>query len=341
LVKVDKKNNSSMKKIVTLGEVMLRLSPPGNQRFFQTNSFEVEFGGSEANVGAALAYWGMHVAHLTAFPDHEIGWSAAGHLRKNGIDTRFIPHIPGRMGIYFLEQGAMQRSSQVIYDRANSAFTGFDGKNLDWNQVFDEVSWFHWSGITPALSRECAALTLKALQEAQKRGITVSGDLNYRSNLWQFGKAPHEVMPELMELTNVIIAGTRDFRNCLNEEFKGFTEVKKMAFDRFPVLEYIVKTDRISHSSSNNTISATLFSKKKTFSSKAYELTHIVDRVGTGDAFAGGLIYGLLHMKPKDAIEFAMAAGAIKHSVPGDILLCSLQEIKDLASGEAIGKIKR
>ncbi len=330
-----------MKKIVTLGEVMLRLSPPGNQRFFQTNSFDVEFGGSEANVGAALAYWGMQVAHLTAFPDHEIGWAAAGQLRKNGIDTRFIPHISGRMGVYYLEQGSMQRSSQVIYDRVNSAFSNFDGTAYDWDEIFDGVSWFHWSGITPALSAKCADLTLRSLQEARKRGITVSGDLNYRSNLWQFGKSPHQVMPELMNLTNVMIAGSRDFKQCLNEDFKSFTEVRNVAFDRFSDLEYIVKTDRVSHSSSNNTISAALFSNKKTYSSKAYELTHIVDRVGTGDAFAGGLIYGLLHMKPKEAIEFAMAAGAIKHSVPGDVLLCSLQEIQELASGEAVGKIKR
>jgi 2-dehydro-3-deoxygluconokinase len=330
-----------MKKIVTLGEVMLRLSPPGNQRFFQTHSFDVEFGGSEANVGASLAYWGMHVAHLTAFPDNEIGWAASGQLRKNGIDTRFVHHSPGRMGVYYLEQGAMQRSSQVIYDRVNSVFSNFDGKNLNWNEVFDGVDWFHWSGITPALSQKCADLTLKSLQEARKRGITVSGDLNYRSNLWQFGKEPHEVMPDLMKLTNVIIAGSRDFKQCLNEDFKSFNEVKSMAFHRFPELEFIVKTDRISHSSSNNTISATLFGSKKNYSSKAYELTHIVDRVGTGDAFAGGLIYGLLHFKPKEAIEFAMAAGAIKHSVPGDVLLCSLQEINELASGEAVGKIKR
>ncbi|SEF66600.1 sugar kinase [Algoriphagus boritolerans] len=330
-----------MKKIVTIGEVMLRLSPPGNQRFFQTHSFDVEFGGSEANVGAALAFWGLHVSHLTAFPDNEIGWAASGQLRKNGIDTRFIPYLPGRMGVYYLEQGAMQRSSQVIYDRINSAFSNFDGKAYNWDEIFHGVSWFHWSGITPALSAKCAELTLCSLQEARKRGITVSGDLNYRSNLWRFGKEPHEVMPELMALTNVMIAGSRDFKQCLNEEFKSFTEVRNMAFDRFPHLEYIVKTDRISHSSSNNTISAMLFAKKRIHSSKSYELTHIVDRVGTGDAFAGGLIYGLLHFKPKEAIEFAMAAGAIKHSVPGDVLLCSLQEIQELASGEAVGKIKR
>jgi len=330
-----------MKKIITLGEVMLRLSPPGNQRFFQTGSFDVEFGGSEANVGAAMAYWGMDVAHVTAFPNHEIGWAAKGQLRKNGLDTRFVEFAPGRMGIYFLEQGAMQRSSQVIYDRAGSSFSNLAPSALNWDEILEGVDWLHWSGITPALSQNCADLTLQGLIKANEKGVKVSGDLNYRSNLWQYGKAPHEVMPQLMELTHVMIAGTRDFKQCMNVELDGFEEARKHAFKQFKNLEYIVKTDRDSHSSSHNTISATLFGPKKSHNSKAYDMTHIVDRVGTGDAFAGGLIYGLLTMKPKDAIEFAMAAGAIKHSVPGDILLCSVQEVLDLANGESVGKIKR
>lgn len=330
-----------MKKIVTLGEIMLRLSPPGNQRFFQTTLLDVEFGGSEANVGAALAYWGMDVAHVTAFPDHELGRSGAGKLRNVGIDTRFVQFSPGRMGIYFLEHGAMQRSSQIIYDRAGSSFAQLDPKVLNWEEILDGADWFHWSGITPALSQNCADITLQALEVAAKKGVKVSGDLNYRSNLWQYGKSPDEIMPRLMELTHVMIAGSRDFKQCLGEDFKSFAEVRSMAFERFKRLEYIVKTDRISHSSSSNTLSAALYAKKKTFSSRTYELTHIVDRVGTGDAFAGGLIYGLLEMKPKEAIEFAMAAGAMKHSVPGDVLICSLQEVKELADGEATGKIKR
>ncbi|TDQ19222.1 2-dehydro-3-deoxygluconokinase [Algoriphagus boseongensis] len=330
-----------MKKVITLGEVMLRLSPPGNQRFFQTDSFQVEFGGSEANVGAALAYWGLDVAHVTAFPDHEIGWAAKSHLRKNGIDTSFVEYAPGRMGVYFLENGAMQRSSQIIYDRAGSAFANLSPSALNWDEILEGVAWVHWSGITPALSQNCADLTLQGLEKAFEKGIKISGDLNYRSNLWQYGKAPHDIMPKLMELTQVMIAGTRDFNQCLNENHKNFTEAKKDAFDRFKNLEYIVKTDRESHSSSHNTMSGTLFGSKKSHSSKSYELTHIVDRVGTGDAFAGGLIYGLLHFKPKEAIEFAMAAGALKHSVPGDILICSVQEVIDLANGESVGKIKR
>ncbi len=330
-----------MKKIITLGEVMLRLSPPGEQRFFQTNSYDVEFGGSEANVGAALAFWGNEVYHLTAFPEQEIGWAAAARLRRNGIKTDFVKFYPGRMGIYFLEQGAMQRSSQVIYDRANSVFANFDGSDINWDAVFSGAEWLHWSGISPAVSKNSAAMTLKALQEANKRGIPVSGDLNYRSNLWQFGKKPYEVMPELMNLTQVMIAGTRDFSACLNIEFEDFEHAKGYLFNNFPNLKYLSKTERTSHSSSHNTIVGDLITVDDWYTSKTYDLTHIVDRVGTGDAYAGGLIHGLLYLQPQDAIDFAVAAGAIKHSVPGDVLLCSLAEVHELVVGNAIGKIKR
>ena len=330
-----------MKKIVTIGEVMLRLSPPGNQRFFQTNQFDLEFGGSEANVAAALAYWGLDVSHLTAFPDHEIGWAAAGKLRKHGIDTRFIKYMEGRMGVYFLEHGAMQRSSQIIYDRSHSAFSQFTGEGLDWDSLLDNVSCVHWSGITPALSQACADLTHQLLLQANNRGILVCGDLNYRSNLWQYGKAPHEVMPKLRELSQVMIAVTRDFNQCLKEDFGSFQETKRKVFDRFSNLEFLVKTDRVSHNSSANGFSASLYTRKKAIESKSYELTHMVDRVGSGDAFAAGLIYGLLYLKPKEAIEFAVAAGVLKHSVPGDVLTCSLQEIQELVAGGGAGKIKR
>lgn len=330
-----------MKKIVTIGEVMLRLSPPGNERFFQANQFELEFGGSEANVAAALAYWGLNVSHLTAFPDHELGWAAAGKLRKYGINTQFIPFVPGRMGIYFLEQGAMQRSSQVIYDRAHSAFSQYSGEGLDWDLLLEGVSCVHWSGISPALSQQTADLTLQLLLQANKRGILVCGDLNYRSNLWAYGKAPHEVMPKLMELTQVMIGGTRDFNQCLKEDFGSFQEVKRKVFDRFSKLVYLVKSDRVSYSSSANGFSASLHTQKKVLASKSYELTHIVDRVGSGDAFAAGLIYGLLHLTPKEAIEYAVAAGVLKHSVPGDVLTCTRQEIQELVAGGGAGKIKR
>lgn len=330
-----------MKKIVSLGEVMLRLSPPTNQRFFQAHQLDLEFGGSEANVGASLAFWGNHVIHLTAFPDHEIGFSAAANLRKCGIDTSFIKFQPGRIGIYFLEQGAMHRSSKIIYDRADSVFTKLDFKDFDWEKILENTDALHWSGITPALSQECADFTLKALEEAEKRNIMVFGDLNYRSNLWNFGKRPHEIMPDLMAKTNVMIAGTRDFNNCLDKDYSSFEEAKSDLFKTFDSLKYITNTKRISISSSHNQISAKIYSRDAVYSSREYDLPQIVDRVGTGDAFAGGLIHGLLHGDPQQAIEFGMAAGALKHSVPGDVLLCSEAEIQEIVLGESIGKIKR
>ncbi len=197
------------------------------------------------------------------------------------------------------------------------------------------------AGITPALSQACADLTHQLLLQANNRDILVCVDLYYRSNLWQYGKTPHEVMPKLMELSQVMIAGTRDFNQCLKEDFGSFQEAKRKVFDRFSNLEFLVKTDRVSHNSSANGFSASLYTRKKAIESKSYELTHMVDRVGSGDAFAAGLIYGLLYLKPKEAIEFAVAAGVLKHSVPGDVLTCSLQEIQELVAGGGAGKIKR
>jgi len=330
-----------MKKIISLGEVMLRLSPPSNERFFQTRQLDIEFGGSEANVGAALAFWGNHVNHLTAIPTSEIGLSASATLRRNGIDTKYIKHTEGRIGVYFLEQGAMQRSSKIIYDRADSVFTKIDENDFDWNEILEDADALHWSGITPALSQQCADFALRALKEAHKRSILVFGDLNYRSNLWKYGKKPNEIMPDLMAYTNVMIAGTRDFNNCLDQEYSGFEAARSDLFSRFKQLEYITTTKRESISSSHNKISAKIYSKDKVYASREYDLSHIVDRVGTGDAFAGGLIHGLLNKDPQKAVEFGMAAGALKHSVPGDVLLCSEEEIQELVLGESIGKIKR
>lgn len=329
-----------MKKIVTLGEVMLRLSPSGHERFFQAKSLDLEFGGSEANVAAALAFWGMEVSHITAFPDHEIGWAATASLRKNGINTTYVRNIEGRMGIYFLEHGSMQRSSQIIYDRVGSSFSKYDGIDLPWDDIFDGADWFHWSGITPALSQKCADLALTAVQKAVDKGLMVSGDLNYRSNLWQFGKNPQEIMPKLMEYTHLMIAGVRDFNQCLGIEFENFESAKNFVFENFSNLKFIATTERNSHSSSHNSFSANLHTAEERYNSKTYELTHIVDRVGTGDAFGGGLIYGLLHMSAAEALEFAVAACALKHSIPGDILYCTKKEIEELIAGN-FGKIKR
>lgn len=329
-----------MKKVITLGEVMLRLSPPTHQRFCQAQSFEVEFGGSEANVGANLAAWGISVQHLSAFPPHELGQAAIAKLRQLGIDTRYCYLKAGRLGTYFLEKGALDRGSKIIYDRENSSFSKLDPDAVDWEALFENADWLHWSGISPAISDSAARLTLRALAEAQKKGIKVSGDLNYRSNLWAYGKAAHEIMPKLMELTQVMIAGQRDFEQCLQLKFQDFDQAKKYVFEHFDQLEWISQTHRQTHSASHNTISAELHSSDLSLHSKTYELLPIVDRVGTGDAFAAGLIYGLLHTSPAESIEMAMAAGAYKHSVPGDQLHANLEEIKGVMAGNS-GRIKR
>ncbi|AMQ56827.1 sugar kinase [Algoriphagus sanaruensis] len=330
-----------MKKIVTLGEVMLRLSPPANQRFIQAKSLDLEFGGSEANVGATLAFWGQDVVHVTAFPEHELGWSASASLRRIGIDTRYIQFSPGRLGVYFLENAAAHRSSQIIYDRADSAFANLNPDVLDWDEILGDAAWLHWSGITPALSANCAEITRKALRKANEKGVRVSGDLNYRSNLWKYGKGPDQIMPELMDLTQVMIAGVRDFNQCLNQSFEDFDSVRDFAFTNFPKLTHLVKTDRESINTSHNRMSAGIYTSTDQYFSKNYDLIPIVDRVGTGDAFAGGLIYGLLHSSEQEAVELGMAACALKHSVPGDLLLSSLEEVQELAQGNSIGKIKR
>ncbi|SDC79544.1 2-dehydro-3-deoxygluconokinase [Algoriphagus faecimaris] len=329
-----------MKKVITLGEVMMRLSPPAHQRFLQATYLELEFGGSEANVGAALANWGTQALHLSAFPSHELGQAAIASLRRMGINTEFCYSLAGRLGTYFLEKGALHRSSKIIYDREGSSFSKLSIENVDWEKLLEGADWLHWSGISPAISQSAADLTRKAVQEANKRGIKVSGDLNYRSNLWQYGKQVHEIMPEIMENTHLMIAGKRDFEQCLNKSFQDFKEASTFAFQQFKQLKWISHTNRNTYSASHNTISARLFTLSESFRSKSYDLNPIIDRVGTGDAYAAGLIYGLLHLSPQEAIDFAMASGALKHSVPGDQLLCSLEEVQEVMSGKS-GKIKR
>ncbi|MHA7131438.1 sugar kinase [Algoriphagus namhaensis] len=330
-----------MKKIVTLGEVMMRLSPPGHSRFFQAGTLEVEYGGSEANVGSGLAFLGNHAIHLTSFPDSEIGEAALGQLKKNGMDVRFAQRYPGRIGIYFLEHGAMQRSSKIIYDRSESVFAKHACQDVDWDQVLEGVDLLHWSGITPALSQCAADFTLEAISQAKHRKIAISADPSFRSNLWKYGKRADEIMPELLKHSTLIIGGIHDFKVCLDLMGSNLDDLTELVFDLFEGLDYIATTHRHSHSSSANDFSATLYSRNTKYDSKKYELTHIVDRVGTGDAFAAGLIHGLLHDYGDRALELGVAAAVFKHSVPGDLLYASLAELNEIIDGDALGKIKR
>jgi 2-dehydro-3-deoxygluconokinase len=329
------------KRIITLGEVMMRLSTTSHERFIQANDYHVVFGGAEANVAVALANWGFSAAHVSAFPDHDIGKAALKYLRSTGIDTSYIYFSEGRMGLYFLEKGAMQRSSKIIYDRFNSAFSLFDSSIVDWEKIFQDADWFHWTGITPAISASAALLCLDAVEAARKQGVKISGDINYRRNLWQYGKSPLDIMPELINHTDVIIAGITDFENCMDIHEEDFVEACLRAKEKFPSIEKISTTQRGSISSTHNTLEGVLWNGEDVLSSKKYDMADIVDRVGGGDAFMAGLIYGLLNFGDQEALEFAVASSVLKHSIPGDENYVSVEEVQHVMKGENLGKLLR
>ncbi|SNR92940.1 2-dehydro-3-deoxygluconokinase [Belliella buryatensis] len=329
------------KKVITLGEVMMRLSTFGHDRFLQADQFNIVYGGAEANVAVSLAQWGLETYHVTAFPDHDLSRAAIQYLRQVGIKTDYVYQSEGRLGLYFLENGAMQRASKIIYDRFDSAFAKFDASQVDWDSVFDGADWFHWTGITPALSQSAADMTLAALKVASSKGLMISGDINYRRNLWQYGKGPLEVMPELIRYTSIIVAGLADFDNCMDIQADDYEQACIQAKKDFPQIKYITTTERESISASENELSALLWNSQNLLTSKKYQMSHIVDRVGGGDAYMAGLIYGLLHLSDQDALEFGVAASVLKHSIPGDANLVSLEEVKSLVRGEHVGKLLR
>lgn len=330
------------KKVISLGDVMMRLSTPAHARFVQTETFEVRYAGSEANVTAALAGWGIPSAHITRFPENDFGRAATEALRKCDVDTSYISYGPERLGVYFLENGAMQRASRIVYDRFDSAFANIKPGMIDWEDIMQQASWFHWSGITPALSQGAADVCLQAIESARKCNVPVSGDINYRRNLWQYGKQPTDVMPALISMCDFVVGGITDFENCLGISGKDFETACKAVIKANPSVKKIAVTERESISSSHNKISAQLFNSKSLLKSKNYDLTHIVDRVGAGDAFMAGLIYGWLSSKSDiDTLEFATASCALKHSIQGDVNLCTVEEIEALVRDENVGKLLR
>lgn len=345
-------------RIITLGEIMVRLKPPGLERFLQSPIFEATFGGGEANVAVSLANYGLDVAFVTALPKNPIADACIAYLRSRGVDTSLIVRSGARMGIYFLEAGANQRPSQVIYDRANSAIATADTQSLDWDRIFDSASWFHITGITPALSQSAAELSLKAVQEAKERGLTVSCDYNYRKKLWKYGKTAPEVMTELVRYVDVGIANEEDCQRSLGISVKAgdweqeveageldpakYRALCEKVLEAFPNLKYQAITLRESYSADHNGWSACLHNREEFSLSTRYEITDIVDRVGGGDAFAAGLTYGLITgMDDKTALEFAVAASCLKHSIPGDVNLVTVDEVKRLMRGEASGRVQR
>jgi len=338
-------------KVVTMGEIMLRLSTPQYQRFVQSNSFEVNYGGGEANVAVSLANFGLEVDFITKLPVNDIGDAALNSLRRFGVSTDKIARGGERLGIYFLETGASMRPSKVIYDRKDAAISSASPSDFDFDAIFKDADWFHFTGITPALSEESAHLTLCALEAAKRHGVTVSVDLNYRKKLWTPEKA-QAVMTDLMQYVDVCIGNEEDAEKVLgfkpagsdvasgNLEVEGYKQIFKEMQARFG-FKYVVTTLRKSYSASDNDWSALIYDGETFYHSKAYNI-RIVDRVGGGDAFAAGLIYGLCTGKTmQDSLEFAVAASALKHTIPGDFNHVSIEEVMTLANGDASGRVQR
>jgi 2-dehydro-3-deoxygluconokinase len=339
-----------MSKIVTLGEIMLRLSPADKQRFVQADSFDVVYGGGEANVAVSLANYGHEAYFVSKLPKHEIGQSAVNSLRKYGVHTDFIVRGGERVGIYYLEHGASMRPSKVIYDRTDSAIALANPAEFNWDEIFQDAKWFHFSGITPAISKQGALITKAACIAAKKHGVTVSVDLNYRKKLWTPAEA-QAVMKDLMQYVDVCIGNEEDAELTLG--FKPGGDVTKGELDHkgyeriFAEMQkqfgfkYVATTLRESHSASDNGWSALIYDGKEFYYSKKYEI-RIVDRVGGGDSFSAGLIHGLLTKKTQgEALEFAVAASALKHTIFGDYNLVDEKEVETLAKGDASGRVQR
>ena len=341
------------KRIVTFGEIMLRLAPPGFERFLQTPQFCATFGGGEANVAVALAGFGLPSSYVTVLPQNPIADAAIAELRRFGVDTSCIVRGKGRLGIYYLEAGANQRPSKVVYDRDNSAIALARQGELDWDAIFEGAGWFHVTGITPAISASAAALALEAVLKARTKGLTVSCDLNYRKNLWKWGKPAVEVMRDLSQSIDIAIANEEDVQMALGIQAEvdvhsgkldpaQYEKLTAKVMSEFTNLKAIAITLRESHSASHNGWSACLNNGKEFLVSRHYEITHIVDRVGGGDSFAGGLIYGLTTLpSAQEALDFAVAASCLKHSILGDFNRSTVDEVKALLKGGGSGRVQR
>lgn len=343
-------------RVVTLGEVMLRLKPPDFERFFQSPLLEATFGGGEANVALSLANFDLDVAFVTALPANDLADACLRFLRGYGVDVSHVARQGERMGIYFLEAGASQRASKVIYDRAGAAIAAATADDFEWKVIFQGAEWFHITGITPALSASAADLSLAAVKAAKAHGLTVSCDYNYRKKLWNYGKSAPEVMRELVQHVDVGIANEEDCQRSLGLSIGDwqsavesgeldtarYEALAEKVFAEFPNLRMQAITLRESYSASHNGWSACLYDGSDFIVSRRYDIRPIVDRVGGGDSFAAGLIYGLhTKMPPAEALEFAVAASCLKHSISGDVNLVTVDEVRRLAAGEASGRVQR
>tara|TARA_B100001059_G_scaffold35659_1_gene28714 strand:- start:83271 stop:84311 length:1041 start_codon:yes stop_codon:yes gene_type:complete len=346
-----------MKKVVTFGEIMLRLSPPGNLRFSQANNFDVVYGGGESNVAVSLSNYGVPVEFVTRLPQNDMGACAMMEMRKRGVGTQHIAYGGDRLGIYFLETGAVSRGSKVVYDRAHSAMAEITAGMIDWDAVFEGVNWFHWTGITPAISQGAADACLEAVKIASEKGITVSTDLNYRAKLWKYGQSSEPIMTELTSYCDIILGNEEDAEKHFGIKPEGldittqghqvkaevFQSVCEQMMKKFPKAKKVITTLRGSISASHNTWAGVLYDGQNIYNSSEYQITHIVDRVGGGDSFMGGLIYGMLQYPQDDqnALNFAVAASCLKHTIKGDANLVTVAEVEKLMSGDASGRVAR
>lgn len=342
-------------KVVTFGEIMLRLSTPGYERFVQATCFDINYGGGEANVAVSLANYGVPVEFVSRLPKNDIGQACASALRKYNVGINHMAWGGERLGIYFLETGAVARASKVVYDRAYSSIATIEPGVVNWDAVFEGVTWFHWTGITPAISESTAKVCHEAIKTANKKGITVSTDLNFRKNLWKYGKKSSDVMPELVEGCDVILGNEEDAEMVFGIKPQGvdvtkghveaaaYQSVCEQLMKKFPRSKKVIITLRGSINANHNTWSGVLFDGKKLFKAPDYNITHIVDRVGGGDSFMGGLIYGLLTYAGDDqkALNFAVAASCLKHTISGDFNLVTVDEVEKLMSGDASGRVSR
>lgn len=343
------------KKIVTFGEIMLRLATPGHLRFKQASEFEATYGGGEANVAVSLANYGFSPQFVTRLPDNDLGQAALSTLRFHGVGTDHIVLGGDRIGIYFLESGAVSRGSKVVYDRANSALSEIQPGMVDWQKALDGAEWFHWTGITPAVSQGAADVCLEGIRAANEMGITVSCDLNYRKNLWKYGKKAGDVMPDLVAGCDIILGNEEDAEKVFgihpegvdvtkgHVEAEAYESVGRQLMDQFPRAKKAIITLRGSISASHNSWSGVLYDGQKLYEAPTYQITHIVDRVGGGDSFMGGLIYGLLTYPDDDqkALNFAVAASCLKHTIKGDFNMVTVAEVEKLMSGDASGRVSR
>lgn len=338
-------NSTAGKKVVTFGEILMRLSPSGNRKFQQANKLDFFFGGTEMNVAASLANFGLEVQHITNVSDDFVGEAALSSLRKFAIDVSQIKKVNHPLGIYFMEVGSSIRGSQVTYNRLHSCFANINVDEVDWEKILKNCNCFHWSGISPGISEGAYQTLKKGLEQARDMGITITADPAYRSNLWKYGRNSRDVLAELIDLSTTLIGGPREINEVLGTDFQDneedFIQASKSLMEAHPSIEKIFEKVRTSESASRQKMYGRAWSGEKYLITKEVEITDVVDRIGTGDAFAAGIIYGLQHYDDQETLEFANAACALKHTHVGDVNLVSVDEVKEIVAGNTGGRVKR